>query len=152
VLRARRLIKDWLPILLWMGLIFCASSDQQSFLHSVKIVEPILRWLWPGVSNAQVHLCVVGARKLAHLTEYAVLALLVWRALCRPGLDGKRAWRWRTAGVTSLLILLFAASDEFHQHFVPSRDASVRDVAIDTAGGILALLLVWVLGRWRKRW
>jgi VanZ family protein len=135
-----------------MGLIFFASSDQQSFLHSLQIVEPIVRWLWPGVSNARVHLCVVVARKLAHLAEYGVLALLVWRALCRPGLDGKRPWRWRTAGATSLLILLFAAGDEFHQHFVPSRDASVRDVAIDTAGGILALLLVWVLGRWRKRW
>jgi len=48
--------------------------------------------------------------------------------------------------------MAYAASDEFHQLFVPSREASVLDVLIDTAGAVFALLLIWFIGRWRRRW
>ena len=45
--------------------------------------------------------------------------------------------------LTLALVMLYAASDEFHQRFVPSRDASAVDVMIDTGGAVLALFLVW---------
>ena len=50
------------------------------------------------------------------------------------------------------LFSLYAASDEFHQMFVPTRTAHVTDVLIDTAGGAAGLLAMWWYGRWRKHW
>jgi VanZ family protein len=135
-----------------MAVIFSASSDSGSFQHSSRIIEPLVRWLIPNISDAAVHSIIVVVRKAAHVTEYAILALLVWRVLRRPPLNPGEPWRWSHAGLALLIVILYAASDEFHQWFVPSREASVVDVAIDAIGAVLALLLVWVLGRWRKRW
>ncbi|MGD0615630.1 MAG: VanZ family protein, partial [Verrucomicrobiota bacterium] len=88
----------------------------------------------------------------AHLTEYAILAVLLVRALRKLGEGDPRRWSWRQAWWTVLLVALYAASDEFHQIFVPTREASVRDVMIDTIGGIAGLLLFWAVGRWRNWW
>jgi VanZ family protein len=66
-------------------------------------------------------------RKIAHACEYAVLGLLLYRATRREQL-------------AVLMGVLYAATDELHQHFVPGRHATVRDVAID-AGGVLAGVL-----------
>jgi len=68
-------------------------------------------------------------RKCAHVAEYAILAFLLARAIGReaPAL---------AAGV------LYAISDEVHQAFVSGRHASPIDVAIDTVGLLLGLL-VW---------
>lgn len=135
-----------------MCLIFSASSDQMSFQHSSRIIGPMLRWLFPHLSDASVHATVVCLRKCAHVTEYAFLALLIWRALRKPLSSHPRPWQWSDAVRTTLLVMLYAASDELHQLFVSSRQASVADVMLDTSGAILALLFLWALGRWRKRW
>jgi VanZ family protein len=44
------------------------------------------------------------------------------------------------------LCILYAATDEFHQSFVPGRSARVMDVGIDTLGALLGLLpaLIWL--------
>ena len=68
-------------------------------------------------------------RKCAHLTEYAMLALLLWRAVRKPVKNDPRPWIWREARLALLLVVLYAASDEFHQLFVPSRDAAVHRCA-----------------------
>lgn len=91
-------------------------------------------------------------RKCAHLTEYAVLALLLWRAVRRPGKNDPRPWIWPEAGLALAIAFLYAASDEFHQIFVPTRTAQVSDVFIDTVGGAASLFALWIIGRWRKRW
>lgn len=150
--KARTLVIYWLPILLWMAVIFSASSDRNSFEHSSRIVAPFLRWLLPHISEQAVEWGVLVVRKAAHLTEYAILAVLVWRLMARLSPRPKEVWRWPNAGRTLLVVLLYAASDEFHQSFVPSRQASVWDVLLDTTGGFLALILIWVIGRWRHRW
>ena len=150
--KARTLIQYWLPVLFWMALIFSASSDSMSFQHTSRIIAPLLHWLFPAISDATVHLVVVLVRKAAHLSEYGVLALLVWRLVRRLSANTTGVWRWPDLVKTMLVVLVYAASDEFHQRFVPSRQASIQDVAIDTAGGFLALLLLWGVGRWRKRW
>ena len=75
-------------------------------------------------------------RKLAHLTEYAVLGALLVRALARP----------------ELAILaggLYAASDEFHQHFVRGRHAAWYDVVVDTVGVTIGVI-AWRRSRWGK--
>ncbi len=150
--KARTFVIYWLPVLLWMAVIFSASSDSNSFEHSSRIVAPFLRWLFPHISEQAVEWVVLFVRKAAHLTEYAVLSVLVWRLMASLSPPPKEVWRWPNAGRTLLVVLLYAASDEFHQSFVPSRQASVWDVLLDTTGGFLALILIWVIGRWRHRW
>jgi VanZ family protein len=140
-----------MPALLWMGLIFSASSDQRSFPHSSRIIAPIVLWLFPQASDEAIHAVVVFARKCAHLTEYALLSMLLWRALRKPRKDDVRAWRWSHAGLALALAALYSASDEFHQRFVPAREASVGDVLLDTLGGALGLLGLWAIARLRQR-
>jgi VanZ family protein len=150
--KLRPFLKYWLPALIWLALIFSASSDSHSYEHSSFFVEPFLHWLFPQMPEAQVKEIHHLIRKCAHLTEYAVLALLLWRAVRRPVKNDPRPWIWAEAGLALAIVFLFAASDEFHQIFVSMRTALVSDVFIDTAGGAAGLLALWILGRWRKHW
>jgi VanZ family protein len=135
-----------------MAVIFAGSSDAASFSHSSRIVEPLVRWLLPGISQDALHTIIVVVRKTAHVTEYAILAVLIWRCQRLGSESGTAVWPWRTVAFTLVWVAAYAATDEFHQRFVPSREASVVDVLIDTAGAVFALLLIWVVGRWRRRW
>jgi VanZ family protein len=141
-----------LPLLVWMLVIFSASSDRMSFEHSSRLIGPFVRWLFPHLSDEAVRAFVMFARKCAHLTEYAVLALLIWRTLRKPPEPNASSWRWSHAGLALTLAALYAASDEIHQTFVPSRQGSVWDVLVDTAGAAFGLLCLWAVGRLRKRW
>jgi VanZ family protein len=152
VLSLRSFVKYWLPVLVWMWIIFSASSDSASFQHSSRIIEPLMRWLFPHLSDKAVHALVLSVRKCAHLAEYAVLALLLWRALRRESATSNHLWSWSKAGLILALVVLYAASDEIHQAFVPSRQASVWDVLLDTTGAAFGLLCLWGIGRLRKRW
>src|SRR6185437_5382787 len=135
VSRARFFVQFWLPVLVWMAVIFSASGDRASFEHSSRIIGPLLHWFLPHLPQARVDSVVFLVRKLAHLTEYAVLGLLVWRLLANRRSPSALRWNWADCGGTVLVVSLYATSDEFHQRFVPSREASVRDVLIDVAGG-----------------
>jgi VanZ family protein len=150
VLKLRAFLKYWLPALFWMALIFSASSDVKSFDHSSRLLAPLLHWLFPQMPESTVHLIVLIARKTAHFGEYAVLALLLWRALRRPLPNDSQSWNWHKTGLVLALVFLYAASDEIHQIFVPTRTAHVTDVLIDTAGGAAGLLALWLYCRWRK--
>ncbi len=134
-----------------MCVIFSASSDRMSMAHSSRIIRPIVRLLFPHLAEDKMEHAVLVGRKCAHLAEYAILSLLLWRAFRGMPTGAPRPWHWREAVWVVLLVMLYAASDEFHQIFVPSRYASVLDVLLDTTGGILALMFLWGLGRWRER-
>ncbi len=70
------------------------------------------------------------------LTEYAILAILLWHALVNL------SWKSSISLTISLLgCAIFAASDEFHQSFVPSRTSSVYDVMIDICGAVIGLAI-----------
>ncbi|HZQ48027.1 MAG TPA: VanZ family protein [Verrucomicrobiae bacterium] len=148
----RLFILYWLPIMLWMVAIFSASGDRASFQRSSRILEPFLHWLLPNLSPEAFKGIVFVIRKCAHLTEYAILALLVWRACRVPLWRDSRPWRWSEAGVALWVAMLYAATDEFHQTFIPTREGCVRDVLIDSCGAIAGLIALWILGRWRKFW
>jgi VanZ family protein len=81
-----------------------------------------------------------------------VLALLLWRGVHKPSKNNPRAWNWREVRLVMLAVMLYAATDEFHQRFVLNRTSLVSDVVIDTVGAAVALLALWILGRWRKHW
>jgi len=148
----RLFLKYWLPVLVWMMVIFTASSDVHSYEHSSRIIAPLLYWLFPHISANTVDWVVFIARKGAHVAEYSVLAWLLWRAFRRPQKNDPRPWNHREAGIALLFVACYAATDEFHQIFVPTRTPAVHDVVIDTLGGAAGLFLLWLIGRWRKRW
>jgi VanZ family protein len=165
VSKFRAFLKFWLPVVLLMTLIFSASSDSRSYEHSRRLFglfEPFLHWLFPQMHPEQITNIHHLFRKSAHIVEYAVLALLLWRAIrhtCgktpRPPVAPKRSaggWNWAEARLALLIVMLFAATDEFHQLFVPDRTSLVSDVFVDTCGGAVALFALWIYGRCRKRW
>jgi VanZ family protein len=135
-----------------MALIFSASADPKSGQHSSRIIAPLLRWLKPDISEAALDRAVFIVRKGAHVTEFAVLAALLWRARRQPVKNDSRPWQWAHAAFAVGIAALYSASDELHQLFVPHREARFHDVLLDTVGAVLGLLVIWALGRWRKCW
>jgi VanZ family protein len=105
---ASRVFSAWLPVVAWAGLIFTLSSIPD---------------LGTGLGGWDFAL-----RKLAHATEYAILGVLLLRAIGRPG-------------PAFVLATLYAATDEIHQAFVPGRQASPFDLAIDAAGVAVGIAL-----------
>lgn len=89
-------------------------------------------------------------RKAGHLTEYAILGTLVTGTVFSFGLRGKRA-----ALTAEGVGVLYAASDEFHQLFVPGRGSQVTDVLIDASGfavGVAAAFVIfWMICRYRRK-
>ena len=146
----RVFFKYWLVVALWMGLIFSASSDRGSFQRSSRIIAPVIRWIWPSLPEDQVFEVVYFARKCAHFVEYAVLALLLWRALRKPQRGDKRPWSWKTAALALAIVVLYAATDEWHQSIVPSRQASAWDVLLDSSGAFAAIGVLWGYVGWRR--
>jgi VanZ family protein len=146
----RPFVGSWLPVAAWMAFIFAGSTDAFSSGQTSRFIGPFLRWLWPGLSDAAVESAVFWIRKAAHVTEYAVLAGLWWRALRRPVRRDARPWNWPVAGQALLGAVLWAAADEIHQAFTLTRGASVGDVALDAAGAALGLLLLREVWAWRR--
>ena len=89
-------------------------------------------------------------RKAGHVREYAVLGTLVTGTVLSFGLRGKRA-----ALTAEGIGVLYAASDEFHQLFVPGRGSQVTDVLIDASGfavGVAAAFVIfWMICRYRRK-
>lgn len=75
-------------------------------------------------------------KKGGHMLEYAVLAWL-WH----------RAWGQRSTWLAWGLAVVYAASDEFHQSFVPGRHAQWADVGVDAVGAALGLGLAGYIER-----
>jgi VanZ family protein len=139
-------LRYWAPIIVWATLIFAGSTDLMSAEHTSRFIEPFLRWLHPGISPGPLATAQFYIRKAGHVSEYAVLAALFYRALVNTLCAGRAV---AAAAIVLLFCAAYAASDEFHQSFVPSRTASARDVAIDVSGALLAVCLysAFCLGR-----
>src|SRR5215211_4858659 len=109
----RRVASDWIPVVAWAAVIFAFSS----------------------IPNLGTDLGTwdLVLRKLAHVTEYAILGFLLARAVpLTPAL---------------LIGIAYAFTDEFHQTFVAGREGAPRDVAIDAAGVAIGLLVQRRLAR-----
>jgi VanZ family protein len=141
-------VSNWMPVIAWMLLIFAGSSDVLSAEHTSRFLVPFLRWLDPTISVQAIIAIHFTLRKIGHFTEYAILALLLWRAL-RGGFGA--VGRGLVAAAVFLIAAAFAASDEFHQSFIPTRTASTHDVMIDCIGALVAVLLCVVFARKRTQ-
>ncbi len=127
----------YLPALLWMGAIFLFSTDLGATHQTGALLTQLIRFFLPDVTPAGLARCVTVLRKTAHVTEYAILAILWCRALRGTRWGGV----WMPLVGAVLLSSVYAGLDEFHQSFVPSRTASVGDVGFDVAGALLGSLL-----------
>ena len=134
-----------------MVAIFSASADDKSYQHSSRFFEPFIRWLFPHLPPEQVEALHHFFRKCCHVAEYAILAVLLWRAFHSRQKNIPRRWDWTEAGFTLSLVFTYAASDEFHQIFVPTRTARFTDVCIDTLGGLLGLTLLFLVQKVFRR-
>ena len=115
----------WLPAILYLGLIHLASSENPGDMGLSL----------PG-----------GLDKLAHLCEFALLALLFWRPL-REAVPVFPEMK-----IAAILFIFVAANgviDEFHQSFIAGRESSWADGAADLLGGALAN--AWLLHREKAR-
>ena len=105
----------WIPVVLWAAVIFAFSS----------IPSLNTGWdLWDYV-----------LRKCAHVTEYAILAVLLVRAT-------------GSARSALLLTVAYACTDELHQHFVQGRHGTPIDVGFDTVGALIGLAVWRRLSEW----
>jgi VanZ family protein len=122
------LLRYWLPPVLWMGVIFILSAQPSLPQHPEALLDLVLK-------------------KGGHMMGYGILAFLLWRAFSR----GRGALSWSALVAAFVVSVLYAASDEYHQSFVPGRNGTLVDVGFDAVGALVALLVVGSLGRKGRR-
>ena len=137
--KIRRLIL-WTLVVLVSAAIFCFSAQpaSESAALSGEVtggLYSVLRRFFPDLRFSDWETAVAVVRKLAHLFLYFSLAVFSFFAF-----DTDVSPRGRAALFAFLFCVLFAASDEVHQAFVPGRAMLVADVFIDSFGALLGLL------------
>ena len=140
----RTRVKNWLLVVAWAGLITYFSTDHFSSLNTSEIFQLLLSWLFPNMPTEDIGPVHGAIRKLAHLGEYFILAVLFLWALQNEN-GGK--WKLRHVIHTLIFVFLYASGDEFHQSFVPTRTASFRDVMINALGGICGISWTYRYGK-----
>ncbi|MEP6685847.1 MAG: VanZ family protein [Verrucomicrobiota bacterium] len=144
----RDFARFWGALILWMLFIFSASTDALSAEHTSRFLGPFLRWLKPDISATAIETIHVLIRKGSHVTEYAIFAALLWRAI-HYGTKIRASFRLE-AVIVFFLAVFYAAGDEFHQSFVQSRGSSAGDVMIDSGGILLGIFVSWAIIRKRR--
>lgn len=117
--KTRLFLSYHLPLILWLIVIFFLSSIPQLKSPLPDLYDLILR-------------------KLAHITEYFILAYLIYRPIREYHKVGENS----SMALTILVPFLYAISDEYHQTFVFGRHGSSRDVAIDFIGILILVIII----------
>jgi VanZ family protein len=121
-----RLVKYWLPVVIWSAVILAASGDFFSAEHSGGMLKAML-----GDFPPWLH---IALRKLSHLAGYGILGVLAFRAA--------RVDLGHPLLVSLLIAVVVAIADETHQSTVPTRTSSAGDVLLDLAGAGLGAALL----------
>jgi VanZ family protein len=145
-LPAIKFLREWWPALLWAVVIFSMSTDTFSAAHTSRVLEPLLRWLYPALTFEQFETIHFLVRKTAHFTEYFVFAALLFR-----GIRGDRqGWRWTWGLLALCTAAIYSCMDEIHQAFVASRTASPYDSLLDSVGAAVAIVVLFFWFKLRK--
>ena len=124
----RHFIRYQLPALLWAAIIFGLSSI-------------------PGPNLPK--LAIIGNDKLAHITVFFVLGVLIFRAFHRK--EELEVFRWKRVFLAVAIVMMYGISDELHQGFVPGRTLDVFDMLADVIGGLLAAGVLFAHDARRRR-
>lgn len=135
----RNFLQYWLPVIIWMGVIFGMSTGMFASDHTSRFIVPLLNFLFPRLSPEEIALIHGLIRRAGHVTEYFILGILLFRAFRS---DSPYPWRPRWTLYAIITVVGYAMGDEFHQSFVATRTASIIDVSIDSAGGVLSQVAV----------
>jgi len=138
------LLKYWAPPIIWMSIIFLFSTDAFSGANTGSLLWTVVSFIYPGATQELFDSIHFYVRKAGHFTEYAILALLLFRAFWS---GARERWRLRWALSSLLIAFLYASLDEFHQTFTRHRTGSIYDSLIDTSGAATALVLLWLFRR-----
>lgn len=142
-------VARWLPLFVWMALISIFSTDSFSNDNTGSIIEPVARAvLGRSYTDELFDLFHYLVRKSAHITEYAVLGWLWYRAI-NKGLGG---WNIKAAIAAVLFSFIYASLDELHQAFTSNRDGRPLDVMIDSAGAVIAMAAIWLYNTKCRNW
>jgi VanZ family protein len=139
-------LEYWLPVVLWLTVLYVFSTDAFSGSETSRIIGPALRFLFPGMSDADLAFWHGVIRKLSHVGAYFILAVLTYRSLRHERPDPAPA-----TVLTAVFVLIAALTDEFHQSLTSTRGASLFDVGYDCLGGVWALWLITIYESRRLR-
>ena len=144
----------WLPAIFWLMVIATESTKTFSANHTFTWLTRLVLLLHINLNSMQVLYLNGILRKLGHFTGYAILSwvafrgwteTLAWQKFRRTGRIIRR-WHLRAAVLAILCTIAVASLDEFHQSFLAGRTGVLRDVILDSMGGIFVqflLLLYW---------
>ena len=146
---AKRILKVWLPSVIWLAIIVAESSNLGSSEHTQRILYPILHYLF-GVSPQRFEVWHVVIRKTGHFVGYATLSILLFRSWrgTFPRLSTRWCMQWATLAFACTALV--AALDEFHQTFLPSRTGTFRDVVLDSIAALVAQIVIFAILRRRS--
>ena len=136
-----------ISLILWMIIIFSFSSadankstgtSDKVITTMIEIKDKITDQETP-ISEKEIIVknSSFYVRKIAHITEYLILGLLMFNAL--------KQFNILNIYYAIILCILYSCTDEFHQLFINGRSGSFRDVLIDTIGILLGTYLYKIL-------
>ena len=133
--------------LFWMIVIYNFSSKTSSVSsnESMFITDFIAKLLFENPSEKTLYIIEVIIRKVAHITEFAILSILYCFVFNSFG------YNIRTTIWTVMFVFIYALSDEIHQYFVPGRACRLYDIVIDTVGGFLGYCFYCICYRIKQR-
>ncbi|MFZ4774442.1 MAG: VanZ family protein [Terrimicrobiaceae bacterium] len=133
-------LRRWLPVVLWAGLVLYASTSAGSGNHSARFLRPLLAWVFPDLASTSLTEINFFTRKTAHVVQFVLYALLLWRGLVLPPAlrTGTRALVGWVLGTAAVLAVL----SEGVQLFSPQRSAQVTDVLLDISGAAVGVGLI----------
>ena len=129
-LQARRGLIRFLPPVLWMGVIAVGSSSLLSGDRTGQWMLALLGQLAPGAGPGLLDVAHLGVRKIGHLVEFGILAILWHRALAPSP---------SAVPLAFLLATIYGGVDELRQGLVPNRVPALSDVMVDSLGALLGL-------------
>ncbi len=131
-------IISWGLVFIWAFIIFNFSNQDggESGSLSGKIVEFILNVFNIAYSENIFNTLQFIVRKLAHATEYCILGILVFNAFYNTINNLKKV-----SILSFAVCVAYAATDEFHQLFIPDRVGSIKDCIIDSTGALFGIIL-----------
>lgn len=132
-------IKYWVPVFILFGIIYWMSGGDFTDGRTSEFFFPKIKSVFPGLSPESVTLIHEAIRAFAHVIEFFVLGLFLSLAVYRSPL---KIAGFKKTFLIIILLFIFTLADELRQTLVALRTASLEDVVLDMAGGVLGLIIV----------